>query len=68
MPREKINITLPDGKVKEGTSFETTPLDIAKQLSNSLPDKVVVAKVRYTNRLATLDHGLVNTMEELGEQ
>lgn len=30
MPREKIRIILPDGKEKEGTSFETTALDIAK--------------------------------------
>lgn len=60
MPRQPIKITLPDGKVKEGVSFETTPLEIAKQLSNSLPDKVVVAKVKFTNRVATLDDGLVS--------
>ena len=36
MPRQKIKIVLPDGKEKEGTSFETTALDIAKSLSNSL--------------------------------
>ena len=29
-PRSAIKITLPDGAVKEGTSWETTPLDIAK--------------------------------------
>ena len=29
-------------------------------LSNSLPDKVVVAKVKYSNRIATLDEGLLN--------
>lgn len=68
MPRQPIKITLPDGKVKEGTSFVTTALDIAKQLSNSLPDKVVVAKVKYTNRIATLDEGLVNPDAEKAEE
>ena len=41
MPRQKIRVVLPDGKEKEGTSFETTALDIAKSLSNSLAEKVV---------------------------
>ena len=53
--------------MKEGISFKTTPLDIAKQISNSLPDKVVVAKVRYTNRVATLDDGLINPDAEKEE-
>lgn len=60
MPRQPIKITLPDGKVKDGTSFETSALDIAKSISNSLPDKVVVAKVKYLNRVGTLDEGLIN--------
>jgi threonyl-tRNA synthetase len=59
MPRKQIKIVLPDGKEKEGTSFETTALDIAKSISNSLPDKVVVAKVKYLNRVGSLDEGLV---------
>ena len=40
-----ITITLPDGKQIEASSWVTTPLDIARKLSNSLPDKVIVAKV-----------------------
>lgn len=68
MPREKIKVVLPDGKEKEGTSFETTPLDIAKSISNSLPDKVVVAKVKYLKRVGTLDQGLVNPDAEKDEQ
>ena len=60
MPKEAIVITLPDGKTKEGTSFVTTPLDVAKMLSNSLPEKVVVAKVKFTRRVGTLDEGLIN--------
>jgi threonyl-tRNA synthetase len=55
MPRQKIRIVLPDGKEKEGISFETTALDVAKQISNSLVEKIVVAKVRFLNRVGTLD-------------
>lgn len=55
---------LPDGKEKEGTSFETTPLDIAKSISNSLVDKIVVAKVKFLNRVGTLDTGLVDPEAE----
>jgi threonyl-tRNA synthetase len=68
LPREPIKVKLPDGKEKEGVSFQTTPLEIAKSISNSLPDKVVVAKVRYTRRVATLDDGLINPNEEKGEE
>lgn len=68
LPKVPIVITLPDGKTKEGTSFVTTPLDIAKMLSNSLPDKVVVSKVRFTNRVGTLDEGLINPVAEGKEE
>lgn len=68
MPREPIKIKLPDGKEKEGVSFVTTALDIAKSISNSLPDKVCVAKVKYSRRVGTLDDGLVNPDAEKAEQ
>jgi threonyl-tRNA synthetase len=45
MPREAITITLQDGKILDGTSYETTPLEIAKGLSKSLSERVVIAKV-----------------------
>ncbi|KAN0101752.1 putative threonyl-tRNA synthetase, cytoplasmic [Hyaloscypha variabilis] len=44
-PREPITITLGDGTVKAGTSWETTPADIAKGISNSLFKRTVVAKL-----------------------
>lgn len=44
-PREQINITLPDGSIKVGTSWETTPGDIAKGVSNSLYKRSVVARI-----------------------
>lgn len=32
-PRNPIKITLPDGAVKEGTSFDTSPFSIASAIS-----------------------------------
>lgn len=40
-----IKVTLLNGKVIDAESFVTTPLDIAKKLSNSLAEKAIVAKV-----------------------
>ncbi|CAB4252229.1 similar to Saccharomyces cerevisiae YIL078W THS1 Threonyl-tRNA synthetase, essential cytoplasmic protein [Maudiozyma barnettii] len=44
-PRNKLNIILKDGAVKEAKSFETTPLDIARDISKSLADRLCIAKV-----------------------
>ncbi|KAI2601810.1 threonyl-tRNA synthetase [Hypoxylon sp. NC1633] len=44
-PREKITITLPDGSVKVGTSWQTTPGDIARGISNSLYKRTIVARL-----------------------
>ncbi|RKF81771.1 Threonine--tRNA ligase, cytoplasmic [Golovinomyces cichoracearum] len=43
--REPILITLADGSSKQGLSWETTPADIAKSISNSLLKRTVVAKL-----------------------
>ena len=45
-PREEITVTLPDGSERKGKTWETSPLDVAKELSKSLADRVVIAKVR----------------------
>jgi threonyl-tRNA synthetase len=42
---EAIKVTLPDGKVMNGESWRTTPLQIAEQISKGLADNTVVAKV-----------------------
>ena len=63
---EKISITMPDGAVKEGVSFETSPFDIAKAISKQFAEKIIVAKVKYTRRVATLDEGLLNPEAEAG--
>lgn len=44
-PRVPIEITLPDGSKKEGTSWETSPMDIALGISKSLAERTVIAKV-----------------------
>ncbi|RSH95615.1 threonyl-tRNA synthetase [Saitozyma podzolica] len=44
-PRVPITITLGDGKQIEGTAWETTPLQIARGISTSLADRIIIAKV-----------------------
>lgn len=46
--RKEITITLPDGKEKKGTAFETSPMDIAKEISKSLSERIVISKVNDT--------------------
>lgn len=55
-PRSKINITLPDGKVIEGLSWESTPYEIARGISQGLADNTVIAKIN--NELWDLDRPL----------
>jgi hypothetical protein len=44
-PRQEIIITLPDGAERKGTSWETSPMDVAKEISKTLSEKLVIAKV-----------------------
>lgn len=50
-PDIPIKITLPNGDVKEGFAYKTTPYDVAMMISKGLADNSVVARVVYTNRL-----------------
>lgn len=43
-PRETIQITLPNGTSKEGTSWETTPAALAREISKSLFERTVIAR------------------------
>lgn len=52
-----ISITLPDGAVKEGLSWKTTPYDVAAEISQGLADNTVIAKV--DDELWDLDRPLV---------
>eukprot|EP00831_Metopus_contortus_P071251 TRINITY_DN65116_c0_g2_i1.p1 TRINITY_DN65116_c0_g2~~TRINITY_DN65116_c0_g2_i1.p1 ORF type:complete len:238 (+),score=25.01 TRINITY_DN65116_c0_g2_i1:97-810(+) len=46
-PQLPIKIKLMDGKIIEGISNKTSPLDIARKISLFLVKKVVVAKINY---------------------
>jgi threonyl-tRNA synthetase len=54
LPTDKsIAVTLPNGDVKTGVAFKTSPYDIAKAISQGLADSIIIAKVAYTSRLDT---------------
>lgn len=42
---EPIKVTLPDGSVKEGKMWQTTPLDVAREISKNLANNALIAKV-----------------------
>jgi hypothetical protein len=44
---QDIVITMPDGSERKGTSWSTSPMDVAKEVSKSLSERVVIAKVRF---------------------
>ena len=63
LPKEKITITMKDGKQIEGMSNETSPYEIGKKhLKQSLMKEVLVAKVCYSKRLVS--HKIVSAEEE----
>lgn len=45
-PREPIEIEMPDGGKKQGTSWETTPAQIARDISKSLLERTVISRVQ----------------------
>ena len=67
-PRVAIRVTLPDGKVVEGVSWQTTPLSIAESISKGLAAACVVAKVTYKSPRVGIEAadggGIVNTGPE----
>ncbi|KAH0612816.1 uncharacterized protein H6S33_009196 [Morchella sextelata] len=44
-PREEITVTLPNGSVIVGKSWETTPAEIARNIAKSLFEKTVISRV-----------------------
>lgn len=57
-PREPITVTLPDGSERAATSWQSSPMDIAKEVSKSLSERIVIAKAR---RYETAGVCIVNT-------
>ncbi|KAL3288603.1 hypothetical protein HHI36_003040 [Cryptolaemus montrouzieri] len=47
-PHDPIKVTLPDGKIVEGVSWQTTAYDVAKGISQGLADNAVISKVNGT--------------------
>lgn len=45
---EAIKVTLPDGAIKEGKKWITTPLDVAKEISSGLAASCLIARVDET--------------------
>ena len=45
-PREEVVVTMPDGSERKAKSWETSPLDVAKEISKSLSERIVIAKVQ----------------------
>ncbi|KAH9709077.1 threonine--tRNA ligase 1 [Citrus sinensis] len=45
LPHDPIKITLPDGSVKEGKRWETSPMDIAQGISKSLAANALISMV-----------------------
>jgi len=52
--KKPIKIVMPDGAVKEGTSWVTTPMDIALGISKGLAKKAAIAQLTYTEHIASL--------------
>eukprot|EP00933_Yihiella_yeosuensis_P061117 TRINITY_DN63949_c0_g1_i1.p1 TRINITY_DN63949_c0_g1~~TRINITY_DN63949_c0_g1_i1.p1 ORF type:complete len:906 (+),score=260.86 TRINITY_DN63949_c0_g1_i1:82-2718(+) len=62
--RKPIKIELPDGTIKDGKAFETSPMDIAAGISKGLADSVVVAKVMYKETIESLKQVIAADMDE----
>jgi len=58
-PAVTIEVTLPDGSVlgadQNLTSWKSTPLDVARCISDGLANVAVVARVRHTKRVGSAD-------------
>lgn len=44
--RKEVEVTLPDGKKRMATAWETKPMDIARDISKSLSERIIISKVR----------------------
>ncbi|KAH7570250.1 hypothetical protein ACOSP7_018273 [Xanthoceras sorbifolium] len=45
LPHDPIKVVLPDGSVKEGKKWESSPMDIAKGISKSLANNALISMV-----------------------
>ncbi|XP_057738908.1 threonine--tRNA ligase, mitochondrial 1-like [Arachis stenosperma] len=45
LSRDPIKVTLPDGTVKDAAKWQTTPFDVAKEISKNLANNALIARV-----------------------
>jgi threonyl-tRNA synthetase len=65
--KRPMTVTMPDGKQIAATTWETTPMDIVKGISNSLAKIAILAKVEYTGERVDQDVLSVADEADLGE-
>jgi hypothetical protein len=65
LPREPINVTMPDGRVIALTAWLDSPLSVAESIGKQFAGRMCVAKLKYSRRLAGL--GEVVAADEMDE-
>jgi threonyl-tRNA synthetase len=65
--RQPMKVTMPNGSVIEGTTWETTPMEIIKGISNSVAKTAIIAKVEYTGDRVDTDNLTVAGHGDFGE-
>jgi len=43
--RKEVEITLPDGKKRKAVAWQTSPMEVAREISKSLSERIVISKV-----------------------
>ncbi|KAK9171429.1 Threonyl-tRNA synthetase [Cryptosporidium meleagridis] len=64
---EPIKITLQNGDQRDGVKFQTSPMEIARQISKKLAESCIVAKIRY-NKSLFIEDDEVRGIEEDEEE
>lgn len=44
--RKEVEVTFPDGKKRNAIAWQTSPMEIAREISKSLSERIVISKVR----------------------
>ena len=44
--RKEVEVTLPDGKTRKAVAWQTSPMEVARDISKSLSERIVISKVR----------------------
>jgi threonyl-tRNA synthetase len=44
--RKEVEVTLPDGKKRKAVAWQTSPMEVAREISKSLSERIIISKVR----------------------